>query len=146
MRRETKWVIFHHFPPTCRLFNALVQRRHSSALCSARTLGWLRLLPFTGSAIGKLGNEHKNKTAGTTVRDEKKTERRMRKKRSRERAHFCTAAFHGALWSISTYLFMEASELLRGSEAGLWESVWRLKPGELIGIKLGYASYAGSDQ
>lgn len=32
---------------------------------------------------------------------------------------------------------MQVPQLLRGSEAGLWESVWRLKPGELIGIKLG---------
>lgn len=41
---------------------------------------------------------------------------------------------------------MEASELLRGSDSGLWESVWRLEPGEVIGIKLGCASDPSSDQ
>lgn len=47
---------------------ALAQHRQASALCSAHTLGWLRLLPFTGSAIGKLSEEQKKNRSAESVR------------------------------------------------------------------------------
>lgn len=105
---------------------------------------WLRLLPFTGSASGKLGDERANRTAGS-VRGWKEDGRKDESEEKLRADAFSYAAFMllcGASPDLHSWRLRSCSGA-PGPAVGMGR---RLKPGELIRIKLGCASYPGSDQ